>query len=128
MSTSHIIFLIDDDQFLLNMYVVKFQNAGHTTQAFTSGNELLDALRAKPPLDALLLDLVMPDPDGFQILETIREEGLVPDAKLIILSNQGQEADIKKAEQYNIDGYIVKASLIPSEVLEKTVQIIEQTP
>jgi len=127
MAASHTIFLVDDDQFLLNMYVVKFQNAGHTIQSFTSGNELLNVLREKPAFDALLLDLVMPEPDGFQILETIRNEGLAEDAKLIVLSNQGQEDDIKKAEQFNVDGYIVKVSAIPSEVLEKTIQIIEET-
>lgn len=126
MDAHYSIYLVDDDQFLLNMYVMKFQHAGHRVKSFNSGRELIDALREGPTLDALLLDLLMPEFDGFHILETIREEGLIPQAKIIVLSNQEQTSDIDKAENFNIDGYIVKASAIPSEVLEKAITIIEQ--
>lgn len=126
MATSYTIFLLDDDRFLLNMYATKFQNAGHVVRTFASGRELLAALREQPAFNALLLDLVMPEMDGFQTLEAIRKEGLASGVKIIILSNQSQDADVDKAKQFHIDGYIVKASAIPSEVLEKTIYIIEQ--
>ncbi len=125
MAHPYTIFLLDDDQFLLNMYATKFANAGNTVKAFSSGRELLSALREKPTVDAILVDLVMPDMDGFKVLESLRGENLVPQAKVIILSNQGQDTDIEKAKHYRVDGYIVKASAIPSEVLEKTLAIIE---
>ena len=120
------IFLVDDDHFLLGMYVLKFRKAGHTVESFNSGEEILSALREKPKVDAVLLDIVMPGMDGFQILEKIRKEGLAEGAKIIVLSNQGQDSDIERAQQFGIDGYIIKASAVPSEVLEKTVAIIEQ--
>lgn len=126
MDAHYIIYLADDDRFLLNMYVMKFQHAGHTVKSFNSGRELIEALREGPTLDALLLDLLMPEFDGYHVLKTIREEGLIPQAKIIVLSNQEQTSDINKAKQFDIDGYIVKASAIPSEVLEKAVNIIEQ--
>ncbi len=122
---SYHIFLVDDDHFLLDMYVLKFRNAGHVVTSFNSGEELLSALREKPEIDAVLLDIVMPNMDGFQVLEAIRKERLIKDAKVIVLSNQGQDSDIERAKQFNIDGYIIKASAVPSEVLEKTIQIIE---
>ncbi|HQU07699.1 MAG: hypothetical protein B7X04_01755 [Parcubacteria group bacterium 21-54-25] len=125
MAAPHTIFLLDDDRFLLNMYAAKFRNAGNTVESFTSGRELLAALREKPTFDALLLDLIMPELDGFEVLETIRKDGLAEGAKIIVLSNQGQDPDIEKAKQFHVDGYIIKASAIPSEVLEKTVRIIE---
>jgi len=124
-TSSYNIFLVDDDHFLLDMYALKFRNAGHTVKSFNSGEELLSALREKPEIDAVLLDIVMPNMDGFQILEVVRKEKLVKDAKFIVLSNQGQDSDIERAKQFNIDGYIIKASAVPSEVLEKTIQIIE---
>ncbi|HFC11144.1 MAG TPA: response regulator [Candidatus Kaiserbacteria bacterium] len=126
MTPNYQIFLVDDDHFLLGMYVLKFQKAGHTVESFNSGKEIISALRKKPKVDAVLLDIVMPGMDGFQILEEIRKEKLAEGAKIIVLSNQGQDSDIERAQKFNVDGYIIKASAVPSEVLEKTINIIEQ--
>ncbi len=122
------IYLTDDDRFLLDMYALKFKNAGHTVTVFQNGASLLEALRTKPAPDALLVDIVMPEIDGFQVLETIKKENLVPMTKKIVLSNQGQESDIEKAKQLGAAGYIIKASAIPSEVYSETMAIIEKKP
>ena len=118
--------LVDDDRFLLDLYAVKFKTAGHDVTAYQSGEDVLKALRAGAAPDALLLDIIMPGMDGFQVLDAIRKENLVPNTKVIILSNQGQDTDIEKAKQLGASGYIVKASAIPSEVLAQTVAIIER--
>jgi len=120
------IYLTDDDRFLLDMYAVKFKAAGHEVTAFNSGKALLEALRTQPAPDALLLDVVMPEIDGFQVLETIRKENLAPDMKIIVLTNQGQESDLEKARSFNTNGYIIKASAIPSEVYAETIKIIDE--
>ncbi len=88
---------------------------------------MLKALREGAAPDAMLLDIVMPGIDGFGVLEAIRTEKLVPATKVIVLSNQGQEADIEKAKTLGAAGYIIKASAIPSEVYAETIQIIEKT-
>lgn len=121
------VYLVDDDRFLLDLYAVKFKNAGQETVTFGSGEELLTALRkegAETP-DAILLDLIMPGIGGFGAIEAIRKENLAPGAKVIILSNQGQDADLEHAKRLSTDGYIVKASAIPSEVYAETIRIIE---
>jgi len=120
------IYLVDDDRFLLDMYAVKFKAAGHEVTAFQGGSAVLDALRTDPAPDALLLDIVMPEIDGFGVLETIRKENLVPTTKVIVLSNQGQESDIEHATKLGVAGYIIKASAIPSEVFSETIRIIEK--
>lgn len=121
------IYLVDDDRFLLDLYAVKFKNAGHEVHTFGGGEELLNTLRKKdePVPDALLVDLIMPSMSGFDIIEALRKEQLAPKAKLIILSNQGQASDVEHAKRLNVDGYIVKASAIPSEVLAETIRTIE---
>lgn len=119
------LYLVDDDRFLLDMYSVKFKAAGHEVTAFSKGEDLLAALREKPVPSALLLDVVMPGMSGFEILETIRKENLGEGMKVIILSNQGQDADLAKAKELRADGYIIKASAIPSEVFAETIKIIE---
>jgi len=121
------IYLVDDDRFLLDLYSVKFKNAGHDISVFGSGEDLLTALRKTdtPAPDAILVDLVMPGIGGFGALEAIRKENLAKGAKIIILSNQGKDTDIEKAKQLAADGYIIKASAIPSEVLAETLHTIE---
>lgn len=121
------VYLVDDDRFLLDLYAVKFKNAGHEVTAFSGGEELLGALRksGNDMPDAILLDLIMPGVDGFQVLEAIRKENLAKDTKIIILSNQGQSSDIERAKALKVDDYIIKASSIPSEVFAKTIQTIE---
>ncbi len=119
------LYLVDDDRFLLDMYAVKFKAANHEVTAFSSGEEVLAALRKDPAPDALLLDIVMPGVDGFEVLETVKKEGLAAASKLIVLSNQGQESDIERAKALGAHGYIIKASAIPSEVYTETLRIIE---
>ncbi|MDO8742641.1 MAG: response regulator [bacterium] len=121
------IFIVDDDKFLLDLYAVKFKNADHEVSVFGSGEDLVAALRKKDAVmpDAILLDVIMPGIGGFGALEMIRKDNLAKGAKIIILSNQGQDSDIEKAKKLGVDGYIIKASAIPSEVFTETLRIIK---
>jgi CheY-like chemotaxis protein len=121
------IYLVDDDRFLLDLYAVKFKNAGHNVTMFGGGEELLAELRKEGAVapDCILLDVIMPGMTGFETLELIRKENLAKGTKVIFLSNQGQSADIEKAKQLSADGYIIKASAIPSEVFAETMRIVE---
>jgi len=120
------IYLVDDDRFLLDLYAVKFRNAGHDVSVFGGGEDLLAELRKKDSVapDVILLDIIMPGIGGFEALEAIRKEHLAKGTKIIILSNQGKDSDIEKAKQLSADGYIIKASAIPSEVLAETLRTV----
>lgn len=126
MPTTYRIYLVDDDRFLLDMYAVKFRTAGHEVTAFQGGEAVLDALRKGPAPDAMLLDIIMPAIDGFEVLEALKKEGLAQTTKVIVLSNQGQPSDIERATEMGAAGYIIKASAIPSEVFSETIKIIEK--
>ena len=121
------IYLVDDDKFLLDLYAVKFKNAGHEVAIFGGGEELLGTLRKKDATepDVIMLDVIMPGMTGFETLETLRKENLAKSSKIIFLSNQGQDSDIEKAKELAADGYIIKASAIPSEVFTETMRIVE---
>ena len=130
---AHRIYLVDDDRFLVNLYAVKFKSAGEDVTTFGGGEELLAMLRKNksegtPGPDAILVDLIMPGMDGFTTLETLKKEGLAGSAKLVILSNEGADAEIERARALGIDGYIVKASAIPSEVLAEVIRTIDESP
>lgn len=118
-NTQQKICIIDDDPFLLDMYNLKFQQAGYKVDCFTDSAKALEILRGEQKFNVVLLDLVMPKIDGFEVLRVIREENLCgQDVLIVILSNQGQDKDISRAEEMGIDGYLIKANTLPSEVLE----------
>ena len=126
---AHRIYLVDDDKFLLDLYAVRFKNAGYEVQTFSGGEEALAALRKETEApEALLLDIIMPGIDGFETVSAMRKERLATSSKVIFLSNQGLDSDIEKARELKADGYIVKASAIPSEVLTEVERILSGAP
>jgi two-component system chemotaxis response regulator CheY len=106
------------------MYSVKFSEEGFETESAVGGEEGLNRLRGGIEPDVILLDIVMPNIDGFAFIETLKQEGLAPKAKIVVLSNQGQDEEIAKARELGADDYIVKASAIPSEVVAKVMKCI----
>lgn len=122
--TPHSIVLIDDDKFLLDMYGMKFQQAGWQVQAFLGVKPALEALRGGARPEAVAFDLIMPDMDGFALLQTIRDEKLAAGAKLVALTNQSDEAEQNKAKELGADKYIIKASMIPSEVVAAITEVV----
>ena len=115
--TERHILIVDDDKFLLDMYSVKFAQAGFAVQSCFSTAEALTLLRGGFSPDAILFDVTMPGEDGFFLLQKIHEEKLAPHARLIALTNQGNDSDKKHAEEIGVDRYCIKASMIPSEVV-----------
>lgn len=120
------ILLIDDDQFLLDMYAMKFSACGCKVESISNADKALEVLRGGSNPNIILLDIMMPGVTGFDFLETLKKEGLAKDSIIIMLTNQGQQEDIEKAMALGADGYIVKASAIPSEVLQKTIDIADK--
>lgn len=119
--------IIDDDPFLLDMYNLKFQQSGYEVVCFTDSSKAVEALRKDGEFEAILLDLVMPKMDGFEVLRIIREENLCSEhVVLVILSNQGQDKDIARAEEFGVDGYLIKANTLPSEVLQYVRDLINK--
>jgi len=123
-TTPYKILIVDDDKFLLNMYSIKFQKEKFEVTTASDGLEALKTLQAGFVPDAIVLDIVMPVMDGLEFLEKMRGEDLAKNATLLILSNQGQSSDIEKAKKLGIDGYIVKATTIPSEVVGEVLRML----
>ena len=118
------VLIVDDDKFLLDMYTIKFTENNFDVTAALGSVEALGKIKEGIDPDVALLDVVMPAMDGFELLETIKRDKLAPRAKVIILSNLGQQSDIDKGNALGADGYIVKANATPSEVVEKVKEII----
>lgn len=116
--------IVDDDKFLLDMYTFKFREKGfEVTQAFGS-IDAINKLKGGINPEVILLDVVMPTMDGFEVLGLIKAEKLAPEAKVIILSNLGQPSDVEKGRTLGANGYVIKASATPSEVVEKVMTVL----
>lgn len=111
------ILLTDDDKFLLDMYGMKFSQNGYTVEACLSANEALGILRGGFKPDVILFDLTMPELDGFSFLKALSDELLAEGVLKIALTNQSDDSEKTRASELGATGYIVKASMIPSEVV-----------
>jgi CheY-like chemotaxis protein len=123
MTQPNLVYLIDDDSFLLDMYALKFKECGLPVEAITDATVALQKIRDGAKPDIIIVDIIMPGMTGFDFLEALQKEGLAQGARLVVLSNQGQQEDIDHATKLGATGYIIKASAIPSEVCEKVLAI-----
>ena len=111
------VLLVDDDKFLLDMYGMKFSAAGYTVEACLSAKQALEILRGGFSPVVVLFDITMPEMDGFAFLKALSDEKLAGSALKIALTNQGDDAEKAKASELGANSYIIKASMIPSEVV-----------
>ena len=111
------ILLVDDDKFLLDMYSMKFVQEGYNVQACLSGHDAVAALKTGFVPDAILFDLTMPECDGFEFLRILSAEGLAKQSLKIALTNQSTDTEKQKVLELGADQFLVKATLIPSEVV-----------
>lgn len=120
------VLLLDDDEFLLDMYAVKFKERGVSVTAFQSPEKALEHLKNNPAPDLLITDVVMPGIGGFEFLKEVRALNLSSMPLCVVLSNQGQEDDLDQAQALGAIGYIIKANAIPSEVIDKCLSMYQQ--
>ena len=123
MDKKRTVLIVDDDKFLLEMYKKKFETDGAETDVALGADEALSKLRGGASPDVLILDVIMPKMNGLELLEIIRNEKLSEKSSVIMLTNESNEESINKAKSLGIKGYIVKATSVPTEVVEQVWKI-----
>ena len=118
------ILVVDDDSFLLDMYAFKFSQNNFEVYTAHSGMQAIEKLKDGINPDVIMLDIIMPEMDGFEMLEKINNEKLSESSVKIILSNKGQQADIDKGNSLGASGYVIKVNSTPAEVVEKVIEIL----
>ena len=112
------VLIVDDDAFLLDMYSIKFKESGFSVEIAKNGEEALAKAKSLNP-DVILLDIVMPKMDGFDVLRAIKKDNIAQGAVIFILTNLGQKEDVDRGLRLGASDYIVKAHFTPSEVVAK---------
>lgn len=112
------ILVAEDDKFLSNAYRVKLDKSGFDVVIARDGQEALDLMEKESP-DILLLDLIMPNKDGFEVLQEMNDSGKIDEIPVIITSNLGQKEDIDKGKSLGVKDYIVKSDFSISDLVDK---------
>jgi len=120
------ILIVDDDSFLLDMYALKFSQNNFEVYTAASGVQAIEKIRGGLTPDIMLMDIIMPEMDGFEMLTKINEEKLLPNSIKIVLSNKSEQADIDRGGKLGVAGYIVKANSTPVEVINQVISILER--
>lgn len=117
MPTQKKILIIEDEIILSDLLAKKLKGLNFEVAQAFDGEEGLKKIKEFKP-DLLLLDIVMPKLDGFQLMRKLKESGLLP-IPIIIISNSGQKVELDKARELGASDFIIKAEINPEEVVEK---------
>ena len=112
------ILLVEDEKMLADMYVAKFSKEGLSVLKAEDGARGLELARKHKP-DVVLLDIILPKLDGFAVLKELRKHPDTSDTHILLLTNLGQEEDVKKGQKLGADDYFIKANHTPGEIVEK---------
>ena len=117
------ILIVEDEPFLLDMYKMKFKQGGFEVIVATDGEEAIRIGRRENP-DIILLDIMMPKIDGFEVLENLKKNPLTKSIPVLIFSNFSQKEQKEKGIALGAADYFVKTNYTPAQVLEKVKNIL----
>lgn len=119
------IVLVEDEKTIANLIELKLERSGYEVKTVHDGKAGLDLILESKP-DLVLLDIALPTLGGFDILDRLKEEKLLPNLPIIIISNSGQPIEIDRAKDAGVRDYLIKVNFSPEEVLEKVKLIFEE--
>jgi len=120
------VLVAEDDKFLIKAYSSKLKKEGFEAILAVDGEEAISQAMAKSP-EIILLDLVMPKKDGFEVLSELKQSDKTRNIPVVVLSNLGQEEDIDRCKALGADDYLVKSSISINDVVEKIREILAKT-
>jgi len=118
------ILIIEDDKFLRQLITQKLAQRNYDVVEAVDGEDGIKKVREQTP-DLVLLDLILPGIDGFEVLSQIKQDDSLSHIPVIILSNLGQKEDIEKGINLGAMDYLIKAHFTPDEIIEKIKQALK---
>lgn len=104
------ILIVEDDKFLIRVYKVKLEQKGYEVKILEDSKVALETTKEYKP-DVILLDLIMPNEDGYQIIEKLKKEDITKNIPVFVLSVLGSEEDSIKATKLGAAGYAQKTNV-----------------
>lgn len=116
------ILIIEDDPFFQKFYKTQLEGQGFQLEVAKNGTVGLEKIDSFTP-DVILLDIIMPDKDGFEVLETLSENGKIKNLRILVFSTLGQEKDVRRAMELGAKGFINKSFFDFDSLVTKIKQI-----
>jgi DNA-binding response OmpR family regulator len=113
------VLLVEDDPLLIDIYTTKLKQSGFEVVVVEKGEQAFQTV-----LEEMLLDIVLPHVDGWDILKSLKERAETKNIQVVILSNLGQKEEIEKGLELGAALYLIKAHYTPSEVVEEVNKLI----
>ncbi|MBI2578059.1 MAG: response regulator [Candidatus Wildermuthbacteria bacterium] len=118
------IVVVEDDKFLRELIVQKLTKEGYDVTEAVDGEIGVQKIKEEHP-DLVLLDLILPGIDGFEVLKQVKENPDTAKVPIIILSNLGQQEDVERGLKLGAVDYLIKAHFTPGEIVEKIRTIVK---
>lgn len=118
------VLIVDDDAFLSGIYGTKLELEGFAVATARDGEEGLKAAFVEKP-DLILLDVLMPKLDGFEVLKRLKEAPETKNTPVIMLTNLGQKEDVEKGLEAGAVDYLIKAHFVPAEAVAKIKKVLK---
>ncbi|MEK9152915.1 MAG: response regulator [Patescibacteria group bacterium] len=118
------VLIVDDDAFLAGIYATKLEIDGFQVASARDGEEGLKAAAKELP-DLILLDVLMPKLDGFEVLKRLKADPATKGIPVIMLTNLGQKEDVEKGLSEGAEDYLIKAHFVPSEAVAKIKKVLK---
>lgn len=118
------ILLVEDDPFLIDVYSIKLKNEGFSVEIAENGPKALSLLEQKK-IDLILLDIVLPQADGWEVLFNIKKNEKIKGIPVIILSNLGQKTEVEKGLKLGAVKYLIKAHYKPTDVIKEVKKVLK---
>ncbi len=118
------ILIIEDDPFLADIYATKFNQEGFSVGIAADGELGFKKIQEEKP-DIVLLDIVLPKMDGLEVLKKAKEAPELKSIPIVLLTNLGQEGEIKRGLEAGAIQYLIKAHHAPGEVVNLVKKILE---
>lgn len=112
------ILIIEDDKFLRELIARKLEKVGYEIIQAVDGESGLKKMEEERP-QVVLLDLILPGIDGFEVLSQGKKKNLLEKSPVLVLSNLGQKEDVERALNLGAVDYLIKAHFTPEEIIEK---------
>lgn len=125
MSDNKKVLVIEDDEIISSMYKTKLEQDGYTVLTADNGGDGLEMAKNNK-VDIILLDIIMPQLDGFTVLDELKAHANTKKTPVIMLTNLSTEEDRKKGEEKGAAGYWVKAQLTPSQVSQQINEFLKK--
>jgi CheY-like chemotaxis protein len=118
------IVIVEDDPMISEIYQKKFVEAGFEVMAVAAGDQVLEAVKNQK-VDLVLLDLMMPKMDGFEVISHLRDGSYDSEIKIIVSSNLSQREDRERCIKLGADGFVTKSDYTPSELVKEIQRLLD---